>query len=254
MSTAHSVLKFVFNINDLLVVNLFSIYFSSDDITSLGISTATVTSYFLGIGPNPTILSGVDLVSIGMQASLTSSGLLDTAILNRAHQIEHTWELLLVDNVAGSDRLGTEFGEPYFVNVIPNLRLMEGVSALFFNLARPVDVDEKTHVLTYEQSLRETLQNGGANSQYWDNAVDNFANQFGMSGDVLWTIVAIALSMLMAGGVFHFSGGNITIGLLAFAFTLPTLALLGIGNLTTVAIMTFVAAIGLGWVLFLKGA
>lgn len=227
---------------------IFSLYFTASDLTSLGIVTGNMTDYFLSIQGDPAVLASGEADTMNVEG-LFASSLLNQSLVNRAQELETSWKQDLLDTEAGTNRFNAD-GEDYFSNAIPNLRQIS--PKLFLNVTVAPTVDEKTHDTSYDDDLRGFLQTSPT-TKTWDDSITSFGTQIGVSGMVIKTLFSVIAAAGVAGFVFHITK-NVSMGLVTVPLSLSILALMGIGTMGTIALLTFAAVIGLFWVLFLKGA
>lgn len=223
---------------------VFSIYVSASDVTALGIVAST--NHFLQVGGNPTLFGSVPQNTIGVSSELSKSTL-GTSILNRAANLENSWDFNLLTS---SDAKLNGAGADYFAEAVPNLRLM--APSIF-----QASVDSPTfNESQFGTDTRDDFLAFGAGTAFIDNANAQFANletAFGLPATIIKTLIGLAAGILSVMAVTQATGDS-RIGTLGFAITFPLGVIMGYGVLEFVAIVVLFAAIGIAWVVFLKTA
>lgn len=138
------------------------IYFSADDVTTYGITSASVADYKVWLVGNPTLGWSGDPpktttgISYWQPTGSDTAVLLALQVLDYADVLELIWALDLIEETALGNRL-TSAGASYFVNVIANLRTI-APSAFSAGQYNPVmeDIDTST-------SFGATMTNGSGN-------------------------------------------------------------------------------------------
>ena len=159
--------------NDGYGYGIFSLYFEVEDITWEG----TYTIQLIG---NPG-LSWTGEVPVVTAASLNwndSNSGLGSYVLTLADELDVAWTVNLIDPSPSGLRLTSTYGEPYFTNAIPNLKLYApGIFSVSSTVPQVVPED---HELTYMEQLLDRW--GGTE---YDEAFDDLAEYFDMPRNFL---------------------------------------------------------------------
>ena len=159
--------------NDGYSYGIFSLYFSSGLVTWEG----TYTIQLIG---NPG-LSWTGEVPVVAAASLNwndSNSGLGNYVLTLADELEVAWEVDLVAPSPSGLRLTSTYGEAYFTNAIPNLKLF--VPEIFAVGATVPQVVPEDHELTYMEQLL-----GRWGGTEYDEAFNDLADYFDMPRNFL---------------------------------------------------------------------
>lgn len=176
------------------------------------------------------------------------SAVVATAIRNRAADLEASWGATLTQE-SGTQLDAT--GENYFEAAIPDLRSF--APDVFGEIV--VAIEPNLSDFTNQTGYADGLENFGVGNQFIDNANSQFTllgTTFGVPS--VWLKSSIAIGIALASVVAGLAlTGDFRMGLLAFPLTLSIMTLMGFGVLALVAIMTFMAALFLSYMFFLKG-
>ncbi len=223
---------------------VFSAYFSASQATTLVPSDVCNRAE---IRPVPNSHLSTTHVST-MILTWRSAGLLTPALRLRAGELEASWDVTLTQQ-SGSQLDAT--GEDYFQEAIPNLRNF--APDLFGEIV--VAIEPNLSDFTNQTGYADGLENFGVGNQFIDNANSQFTllgTTFGVPS--VWWKTSIAIGIALASVVAGLSlTGDFRMGLLAFPLTISIMVLMGFGVLALVAIMTFMAALFLSYMFFLKG-
>ena len=225
---------------------VFSVYVSAADATTLGIATST--DHFLRIAGQPVVFGASPPESTLQVSAESAASLVGTHILNRALNLENSWDIALLTS---SDNKLNSVGEDYFVKVVPSLRI---ISPNIFSAN--IDSAQFLNDKEFNSTTRDDFIAFGSGSQFIDRyeaQFDLMETAFGTPKTLVKTVIALAITGF-AILIVTKATEDIRIGSLAFPVIFPVGVLMGFGVLEFVMIATLFAAIGIAWMIFLKSA